>query len=110
MRIATTGSACRRTIRSSTLNSATSRSLELKQRGALTEAASSSGGSAPASPAATALARSLDVIGLVLLVGGGQQEPEEPAWGEREQIGQLADRSEEHTSELQSLRHLVCRL
>src|SRR5258705_8711015 len=25
-------------------------------------------------------------------------------------IGQLGDRSEEHTSELQSLRHLVCRL
>src|SRR5262245_66040792 len=30
--------------------------------------------------------------------------------GERVPSGTYADRSEEHTSELQSLRHLVCRL
>src|SRR5205814_5913463 len=30
--------------------------------------------------------------------------------GNREYVGFAQDRSEEHTSELQSLRHLVCRL
>src|SRR5262245_64955820 len=54
---------------------------------------------------------------------GGSEDEGEPAVGPRvdaDRLGQnvllldgapdLADRSEEHTSELQSLRHLVCRL
>src|SRR5437899_7413566 len=38
--------------------------------------------------------------------GGGGGSPPKPA----HPVGRPADRSEEHTSELQSLRHLVCRL
>src|SRR5438045_7156833 len=33
-----------------------------------------------------------------------------PAWIKRQDIHAARERSEEHTSELQSLRHLVCRL
>src|SRR5947199_8030158 len=36
--------------------------------------------------------------------------PGDPVQGEDPQARQHAPRSEEHTSELQSLRHLVCRL
>src|SRR5258705_7782892 len=43
---------------------------------------------------------------------GYRQEPEGPQGARRRQqrAGLGLDRSEEHTSELQSLRHLVCRL
>src|SRR5438045_8113779 len=34
----------------------------------------------------------------------------ESLWTRRAVVDELAQRSEEHTSELQSLRHLVCRL
>src|SRR5262245_66409491 len=33
-----------------------------------------------------------------------------PAWGRAPKTARTTPRSEEHTSELQSLRHLVCRL
>src|SRR5262245_62999360 len=36
--------------------------------------------------------------------------PSALAWQDREHAGARVVRSEEHTSELQSLRHLVCRL
>src|SRR2546429_2368523 len=39
---------------------------------------------------------------------GGQRQAEQPA--EQTQRGRFGERSEEHTSELQSRLHLVCRL
>src|SRR5437899_7519394 len=41
---------------------------------------------------------------------GGANGPEAMKNSEDRPAPRLADRSEEHTSELQSLRHLVCRL
>src|ERR1039458_10503686 len=40
--------------------------------------------------------------------GQGDNAPHRPRVGQ--EVDQRAERSEEHTSELQSLRHLVCRL
>src|SRR5437899_11669240 len=42
--------------------------------------------------------------------GEAREEPEDVAAVERTFVRREEDRSEEHTSELQSLRHLVCRL
>src|ERR1035438_1912479 len=44
---------------------------------------------------------------LIVRRGGGSRGPAR-TWGSAQQLQQT--RSEEHTSELQSLRHLVCRL
>src|SRR5205814_3536007 len=41
--------------------------------------------------------------------GGGRSKPEKSRLG-KSKPGKSKPRSEEHTSELQSLRHLVCRL
>src|SRR5262245_64308003 len=50
----------------------------------------------------TALFRSIGVA----VVGLGARRPV----GHEQEVGAVVTRSEEHTSELQSLRHLVCRL
>src|SRR5438045_6685628 len=46
----------------------------------------------------------------MLVVFSGGLFPAEQAGGQEEQGFDERERSEEHTSELQSLRHLVCRL
>src|SRR5437899_10203451 len=48
----------------------------------------------------------LHVVGLELLVAGAVDE----VGADSGDLGEGQPRSEEHTSELQSLRHLVCRL
>src|SRR5258705_4562762 len=48
-------------------------------------------------------ARVVDVEGGLLQIGKHREAPVRPAWHERRA------RSEEHTSELQSLRHVACR-
>src|SRR5258705_12804942 len=78
----------------------------------LTEKTAPSGlGQAKACPYHFACA-AVGLLGLVILFGGvgckQQKQPAPDVWASVN--GQDIKRSEEHTSELQSLRHLVCRL
>src|SRR5207253_11336779 len=53
--------------------------------------------------------RDVEVFDAVFLPRGDRHEQEQPEWANR-RLNESSHRSEEHTSELQSRGHLVCRL